>query len=277
MYFFKKYKNTMMVTLVTIILIITVGVTNQNIDPTVGENIVGNIFAPINKWFYSAGNTISNSFENIGNVFTFPKEKEILEAEILELKDKNRKLENIIGKSDFLKAEAQILEKTDRNLLKAQVISKEPGNWYDNFIIDKGKKDGIKKDTIIIQGIERENGMVYEGLVGRVIQVSDNWSKVSAIVDDQNSVSFKIIRNQDGGIIKGNIDGTIEGFLFDIKADVVVGDELYTSGLGKAYQSDLYIGEVKEVIQLEEELMKKIIVEPAIDFKKIYKIFAIIE
>ena len=55
-----------MVTLVTIILIITVGVTNQNIDPTVGENIVGNIFAPINKWFYSAGNTISNSFENIG-------------------------------------------------------------------------------------------------------------------------------------------------------------------------------------------------------------------
>lgn len=277
MYFLKKYKNTMMVTLVTIVLIVTVGVTKQKIEPTAGENIVGNIFTPINKIFYSLGNTISNSFGNMGSVFTFPKEKEKLEAEILKLKDENRKLENIIGKSDFLKAEAQILEKTDRKLVSAQVISKEPGNWYDTFTIDKGEKDGIKKDTIIIQGIEIESGMVHEGLVGRVIQVSHDWSKVSTIVDEENSVSFKIIRSQDGGMIKGNVDSSMEGFLFDRKADVVVGDELYTSGLGKAYQSDLYIGEVKKVIQLEEELMKKIIVEPAIDFKKIYKIFAIME
>lgn len=277
MYFFKKYKNTMMIALVSIILIVTVGASNENSDLTVGENMVGNLFAPINKLLYSSGKTISNLFGNIGSVFTFPKEKENLEAEILVLKDKNRKLENIIGKSDFLKAEAQILEKTDRKLMNAQVISKEPGNWYDSFTIDKGKKDGIKKDTIIIQGIEIENGMVHEGLVGRVIDVSDSWSKVSTIVDEQNSVSFKIIRSQDGGMIKGNIDSSMEGFLFDRKADVLVGDQLYTSGLGKAYQSDLYIGEVKEVIQLEEELMKKIIVEPAIDFKKIYKVLAIME
>lgn len=278
MYFFKKYKNRMIVTLVTIILIITIGVTNKKDSDIIGgENFLGNIFSPINKVFYSIGNKISHSFGNVGDLFTLQKEKEKLETEVLMLKDKNRKLENIIGKSDFLEAEAELLGSTDLNLMSAQVISKEPGNWYSSFKIDKGKKDGIKKGTIIIKGIKSEDGIIHEGLVGRVIKVGDNWAKVSATIDEQNSVSFKTIRTQDGGIIKGSIDSDMEGFLFDRKADVVVGDELYTSGLGKAYKKDLYIGEVEDVIQVEEELMKKIVVKPAIDFKKIYKVFAIIE
>lgn len=278
MYFLKKYKNRMIVTLVTIILIITVGVTNKrNNDITTGENFLGNIFSPINKFFYSIGNRISHSFGNVGDLFTLQEEKEKLEIEVLELQDKNRKLENIISKSDFLKAESELLKTTDKNLMNAEIISKEPGNWYNKFTIDKGKRDGIKKDTIIIQGIKLEDGTIHEGLVGRVIKVGDNWSKVSAIIDEENSVSFKIIRTQDGGIVKGSIDSDMEGFLFDRKADVVIGDQLYTSGLGNAYEKDLYIGEVEDVIQLEEELMKKVVVKPAIDFKKIYKVFAIIE
>lgn len=278
MYFFKKYKNKMIVTLVTIILIITVGITNQrNSDITGAENFLGNIFSPVNKFFYSIGNKISHSFGNVGDLFTLQEEKERLETEVLRLEDENRKLENIISKSDFLKAEAELLKTTDRNLMSAEIISKEPGNWYNKFTIDKGKKDGIKKDTIIIQGIKLEDGVIHEGLVGRVTKVGDNSSKVSAIIDEENSISFKVIRTQDGGIVKGSIDSDMEGFLFDRKADVIVGDQLYTSGLGKAYEKDLYIGEVEDVVQLEEELMKKIIVKPAIDFKKIYKVFAIIE
>ncbi|OLS03324.1 rod shape-determining protein MreC [Tissierella creatinophila] len=278
MYFFKKYKNKMIVTLVTIILIITVGITNKrNSDITGAENFLGNIFSPVNKFFYSIGNKVSHSFGNVGDLFTLQEEKEKLQTEVLRLEDENRKLENIISKSDFLKAEAELLKTTDRNLMSAEIISKEPGNWYNKFTIDKGKKDGIKKDTIIIQGIKLEDGVIHEGLVGRVTKVGDNSSKVSAIIDEENSISFKVIRTQDGGIVKGSIDSDMEGFLFDRKADVIVGDQLYTSGLGKAYEKDLYIGEVEDVVQLEEELMKKIIVKPAIDFKKIYKVFAIIE
>nr|WP_300002063.1 rod shape-determining protein MreC [Tissierella sp.] len=278
MYFFKKYKNRMIVGTVAVILIIIIGSTNNRIgDITRGENFLGNIFNPINKLFYSVGNKISHSLGNAGDLFTLQEDKEKLETEVLKLKDKNRSLENIIAKSDFLKAEAEILKTTDKNLVPAQVTSKEPGNWYNKFMIDKGTKHGVKKGTVIIQGIESEDGVIQEGLIGIVIDAGDNWAQVSSSIDEQNSVSFKIIRTQDGGIIKGSFDSTMEGYLFDRKADVTIGDELYTSGLGKAYKKDLYIGKVEDVIQLEEELMKKIVVKPAIDFKKIYKVFAIIE
>lgn len=278
MYFFRKYKNRMIVTLVTIILIIIIGVTNKNISKMIGgENFVGNIFSPINKFVYNIGNSISEFLGNTGDLFTLQREKERLEIEVLRLEDENRKLANIIGKSDFLKAEAELLTNTNKNLISAQVISKEPGNWYNSFKIDKGTSDGIKKGTVIIQGVEADGGLIQEGLIGRVVKVGTNWAKVSSTIGEQSSVSFKIIRTQDGGIIKGSIDSEMEGYLFDRKADVVIGDELYTSGLGKSYQSDLYIGKVEDVIQSEEELMKRIVVKPAINFKKIYKVFAIVE
>ena len=224
---------------------------------------------------YFSGPT-ANTF-NFGDFFDRQEDKAVLEEEILILKDENRRLSNIIGKSDFLKAEAELLEETDRQVVLAQVTSKESGNWYNKFMIDKGSKDGVEKGTIIVQGVKSKDGLVQEGLIGIVIDVGDNWSKVSSLIDEQNSVSFKTIRTQDGGIIKGSFDRTMEGYLFDMEADIEIGDELYTSGLGKTYQKDLYIGEIEDIILIEEELMKKIIVKPAVDFKKIYKVLAIIE
>ncbi len=278
MYFFKKHKNRILVSLVVIVLIVIIGTTNKkNYKVSEAENLFASIISPINGFFYSIGNKISYSFENIGNFFNEASDKEKLEIEILKLKDENRELQNIIGKSEFLKAEKELLETTDLNLIPAQVTSKEPGNWYNKFKINKGKKDGIEKGTIIIQGIKSDDKLIQEGLVGRVIKVGDNWATVASMIDEQASVSFKSIRTQDGGMINGSIDSDIEGYLFDRNADVVAGDELYTSGLGQGYREDLYIGEIEEVILLEEELMKKIVVKPAIDFKKIYKVFAIIE
>ncbi|MGO1470472.1 MAG: rod shape-determining protein MreC [Tissierella sp.] len=278
MYFFKKYKNKMIVTLVAIILIVTMGMTNGRDDGiTGGENFLGNLFSPISKAFYTIGNSVSTGFQNLGGLFNFEEEKEDLENEIAKLKAENRDLENIVGKSDFLRKEAKLLEDSELELVSAQITSKEAGNWYNKFTIDKGKEDGIKNGDIIIQGVEVDGEIVEEGLVGRILEVGDKWSKVSSIIDEQNSISFKSIRTQDGGMIKGSIDSDIEGYLFDRKADIVVGDKLYTSGLGKGYVKDLYIGEIEDVIQLEEELMKKIVVKPAVDFKKMYKVFVIVE
>ncbi|HSH36012.1 rod shape-determining protein MreC, partial [Schnuerera sp.] len=48
-----------------------------------------------------------------------------------------------------------------------------------------------------------------------------------------------------------------------------------SSGLGGAYVKDLYIGEITDVIKKDEDLTKHIEVEPAVDFKKLYKVFII--
>jgi rod shape-determining protein MreC len=278
MYFFKKYKERMMVALVTIILLIIIGYTSkERASITKVERLVGNIITPVSNVTFSIGRNISDFFGSMFDFINVKKENDILKEQIIVLESKNRDLENIIGKTDYLRNEAKIQEQTEHNIVQAEIISKEPGNWYDRFTINKGLNDGVVKGATIIQGVEIEQNVFQEGIVGRVVDVGDNWAKVITIIDELNSISFKVIRTQDGGILSGDIDGTLGGYLFDNKSDIIVGDKLYTSGIGGTYLKDIYIGEVSEVYSDQEELTKRIVVDPAINFKKLYNVFVIIK
>ncbi len=281
MSFFKRYKNRMIVALVTIILIIVIGVTSGDRAKLSGfEKTIGNILSPVQKVFFNISKTISDGFSTITNISKIKEENEELQKTIAKLEEENRKYEDIISKTDFLRNESKLKERTKYKLIEAQIIGKEPGNWFDRFIIDKGLKDGVKKGDTVIEGVEVEQDIVQEGIVGRVVDVGDNCAKITSIVDESSNISFKIIRTQDGGILSGsldneNLDNEIKGYLFDSKVDVVKGDKLFTSGLGGVYVKDLYIGEVNDVVKKDEDLMKRISVTPAVNFKKIYKVYVI--
>lgn len=276
MSFFKKYKNRMIVTLVAIILIVVIGITSgERIGLSKVEKTIGNLLKPIEKVFFNIGKKTSNFFNSIKDIGHLREENEKLKIRIVELEEKNRIYEDLIGKSEYLKNEKELMENTDYNLIAAQVIGKDPSNWFDRFIIDRGLKDGIKKGDTVIQAVETDEGIIQEGIVGRIIEVGDNWSKVISIIDENSKVSFKVTRTQDGGMISNNIDGRLSGYLFDTKADIMKGDKLFSSGLGGAYVKDLYIGEITDVIKKDEDLTKHIEVEPAVDFKKLYKVFII--
>mgnify|MGYP003774002855 FL=1 len=278
MYFLKKYKNRIIIGLVIIIMLTLIGNTSKERNSiTIAERLVGNVLTPISKVNYSIGRNIFDFFGSISDFINAKEENDLLKEQVSALESEIRNLENIIGKTDFLRNEAEILKATTHNTVSAQIVAMEPGNWYDRFIIDKGSNDGIVKGATVIQGVEVEQGLFQEGIIGRVVDVGDNWSKVISIVDELNSVSFKVIRTQDGGVLSGSIEGTISGYLFDNKADVIVGDKLYTSGLGGTYEKDIYIGEVSDVESSEEEFTKKITITPAIDFKKLYRVLVIIE
>lgn len=263
-------------TVVAIILIVIIGMTNsERIRITGIEKTIGNIISPIEKVLFNVGKSISDTFSAIGSIGKLKGENEQFRKKIAKLEEENREYEDVIGKTDFLQNESQLKEKTHYNLIDAQVVGKEPGNWFDRFTIDKGLNDGIKKGDTVIQGVKVEKNLVQEGVVGRVVDVGDSWAKVSSIVDESSNISFKVLRTQDGGILSGHVDNELSGYLFDNKADVIKGDKLFTSGLGGAYMKDLYIGEINEVIKKEEDLMKRVIVTPSINFKKIYRVHVI--
>lgn len=276
MSFFKRNWERMMVAVVAIILIILIGITStERLALTKFEKVIGDALTPVGKFFITISENISNFFSNIVDFVKLKEENEMLKQRISQLEEENRNYLNIIGKADFLRNELKLLESTKYNLIEAQVTGKEPGNWFDRFTIDKGLKDGIEKGDTVVQGIQIDQNTVIEGLVGRVVDVGDNWAKVVSIIDEDSKISFKILRTQDGGIISGNVDGKITGYLFDDKADVIKGDKLFTSGLGGAFVKDIYIGEVESVISDDKELTKSIEINPAVDFKKLYKVFVI--
>lgn len=275
MRFLKKYKERIIVTSVAIILLVLISITGNRFNLSKGEKIVGNILTPVSKVTFNVGKSISDFIDSLLNFTNLKDENEELKAYIIELEDENRNLVNLIGKSSFLESQAEVLRNTSFNTLKAQVTSKEPGNWFNGFVIDKGLDDGVQSGDSIIQGIEVEDGVYQEGIIGRVSDAGDKWAKVVSIIDENSNISFRITRTQDGGVLHGSIEGELSGYLFDDKADVIVGDTVYTSGLGGIFEEDIYIGQVIEVLEDEDQLTKQIIVSPAIDFKKIQNVLVI--
>lgn len=276
MSFFKRNKERMIVILVAVILIVIIGVTStERKSLTKVEKVTGNILTPINSVVNTASKNVRDFFEGLKDVGKLKEENELLKEKVVLLEEENRKYENIIGKTDYLKNEAKLLENTSFNLIEAKVVGKEPGNWFYRFTIDKGSNDGIVKGDTVIKGIEIEGEIIREGIIGRVVDVGDNWAKIITAIDELSKISFKIIRSQDGGVISGSINREITGFLYDNKSDLIKGDKLVTSGLGGGYVENIYIGEVEEIISDDEDLMKRILVKPAINFKKLYKVYII--
>ncbi len=118
---------------------------------------MGNIITPVEKFFFNVGKCISNFFNSIIEIWrNLKEENERLKIKVAELEEKNRIYEDIIGKTEYLKNEKELMENTNYNLIAAQVIGKEPGNWFDRFTIDKGLKDGVKKGDTVIQAVETE-------------------------------------------------------------------------------------------------------------------------
>ncbi|MCC5911588.1 MAG: rod shape-determining protein MreC [Clostridiaceae bacterium] len=263
-----KNKSVMIVTIVTIILIIIIGLTSrQREEMNILETWAGNAASPFQRVVNTGANIIS---EGASSIFSFThlkkenieleKEVESLQEELIKARLNRDELEELRGLKFALN---YIEEEDDFEPIVANIVGKSPSNWFDIFTIDVGENKGIKKDSVVLAS---------NGLVGRVYEAGENWAKVIAIIDNNSSVSFQILRDRTfQGILSGSITNELTGYLFDPMAEVVVGDKLITSGLG-IYPHGIIIGEVIEVAMSSDQLLKTVKVEPYVNFKRLNKV-----
>ena len=242
----------------------------------IGENAIGTVTSSITRIVYSSIASSKEVFTKIFGSKSIIEENEKLKIENAELKEKNVNMENIIAKEDFLKNEYNLYLKNKESLLSANVIALDSNSLLIRFNINKGSKDGVKVGDIIVQGTVGEDENTYiKAVVGKVIEVGYNWSKVSSLVDSSSNVSFNVVRTQSYGAINGQENNLLSGFMYKSDADIIVGDKLVTSGRGGIFPSDLYIGEVTEVKSSENNLEKKISVKSPVDFTTLFRVFVI--
>ena len=70
---------------------------------------------------------------------------------------------------------------TEYKPINATILSRNKSYWFNNLTIDKGKKDGIKKDMAVV---------TKKGLVGKITKVSFTSSEVKLITSDD--INFKV-------------------------------------------------------------------------------------
>lgn len=191
-------------------------------------------------------------------------------------------------KVDQLTYENQILEQSKQELQRlrqlqeldsryadypktgARVIGKDPGNWYSVFTIDKGSKDGISVDMVVLAGA---------GLVGKIIEVGPGYAKVRSIIDDNSSVSGIVARTSDLCTVRGDLTLFNEGYLsvdyISDEINLVLNDEITTSHLGTVYPPGILIGEVIKIEDNPTNLTQGAFIKPYVNFKDLQEVLVI--
>ncbi len=270
----RKKKISFFMTVIILSSIIFFSATSSIMN--IGENAIGTVTSSVSRLVYSSIASSKEVFTNIFGSKSIREENEKLKIENAELKEKNINMENIIAKEDFLKNEYNLYLQNKESLISANVIGLDNNNLFIRFNINKGSKDGVKVGDIIVQGTAGDKENTYiKAVVGKVIEVGYNWSKVSSLVDSTSNISFNIVRSQSYGAISGQENNLLSGFMYKSDADVVVGDRLVTSGRGGIFPRDLYIGEVIEVKSSDNNLEKKISVKSPVDFTTLFRVFVL--
>ncbi|MBR2452860.1 MAG: rod shape-determining protein MreC [Clostridia bacterium] len=147
----------------------------------------------------------------------------------------------------------------------AEVVSREPSNWYNTFVIDKGAADGVALNQPVISA--------DKALVGRISEVGTTWSRVITLIDPAHSVGAEIVRSGEYGVAEGDSSDSLGGNLrlsfISKNANIIVGDKIMTSGLGGIYPKGLIIGKVLEIRPDMQGISQYAIIAPDADIESI--------
>lgn len=269
---FAKNRKWWLPLLVLILIFTTLNMASKNDRIlTTFEKPVIHVLSPFQSGLSKISFTISNVFNKIPLIFKNQKDIDELQNQVAELLHYKHQVVEYQQENDKLRQMLNLKQRSFQyDLEAAEVIGRDPGNWFDVVLIDKGKKHGLKKDMAVITD---------KGLVGYITSTTNNNSKVILITDDRSSVSAMIQRTRDHGILKGTIAPSPRGYLKMVflpqDANLVKGDIIVSSGLGGVIPKGIVIGEIVEAKKEPHDLMQYAIVKPAVDFQKLEYIFVI--
>lgn len=229
-----------------------------------GMSYISKPFAAVTR---TARNTISGLFsyrQLQAEIETLTAEKEQLELELAQSALTRNELEELRELSGQLNYDF-----TDKKfqVVTADITSFDGSNWTNIFTIDRGTEAGIEVGNVVING---------DGLVGKISDAGEGWAKVVSVIDDGTKVSFRLARNRKLlGVVEGNQQGKINGYMLKGDAAVAEGDIIITSGMA-TYPAGLEIGTIQTITYNSDTLLKEITVEPAVDFRSLKKVSVIL-
>ena len=232
------------------------------------EKIIVELTAPLQKLIQRTINiTESIWYRYFGLVNTYNTNTQ-LKRKLVELKMENSRYRELFTAYQRLQKLLQFKKTIDQPVLAAQVIGRDPTGWFESVIIDKGQESGLRVNMPVVNA---------DGIVGRLVSVSNNYAKVLLIIDQNSSVDCIIQRSRDNGILKGFSTKVCKMDYVLKTSDVVTNDMVVTSGLGRVFPKGVPVGTVSDVSDLPGELFKNVMVRPAVDFSKLEELLVILK
>ena len=255
----KKYFISAVIAFSVLLMILTAA---YRTAPTVVGDALGFVIAPVQSVFTRTGRWVGNTINFFIHLRDIEFENIRLRADVNRMEIELNRLSQVDRENVELARLLDIARKyAEFPTVGANIISKEPGNWFTVFTIDKGRNSGFERNMVVLSA---------GGLAGKIFEVGATYSKIVSLIDDSSSVSAKIARSNDMGLVRGDITlrsrgmALMEGIRDD--ADIVEGDLIVTGHLSSIYPPGIPIGYVTEV-NIDINGTKYAFIEPVVDFR----------
>ncbi|MBL7734894.1 MAG: rod shape-determining protein MreC [Chitinophagaceae bacterium] len=151
---------------------------------------------------------------------------------------------------------------------EARVVNKSVSLQNNYLTIHRGEKQGVTKDM----GVTSPNG-----IVGIVVNTSENFAVVMTILNRRSSISAKLKKT--GEITKIQWDGDSPEFVtmtnLPVSVPVAKGDSVITSGYSLAFPPGILIGTIDEVINDQSSNFYTLKVKTATDFYNVEYVYVV--
>lgn len=183
--------------------------------------------------------TFSQSLSDLTLYFSLKEENEKLTLQNSSL------LGHVIYKGNMLRDSASInhefVENSPVRLISARVVDRRFDTRENILIINAGRNQGIKKDMAVL---------TPDGLVGRVILVSDNFAKVMPVIHSEFGVSVLSDSNNTHGVLRwnGKEEQTAQMHYVPVSSPILTGEKVRTTDFSTFALRGIPVGRIVKII-----------------------------
>ena len=181
----------------------------------------------------AAGNMINNVTE----LSTLRTENEELRTRLDQALANKNACDIAIAENKKLNKELNIINAQPRDTIIADIVQNNTVLGHNTYIVNRGNQDGIKKGMAVTN--------TDMTLVGIIIDVADNFSRVRALTDADINIAVRIVGSDVYGFMTGNGSKRPDiGLFSDPEFQPTDGLKLVSSNISGVLPAGLFIGEI---------------------------------
>lgn len=174
--------------------------------------------------------------------------------QLLLLQGQNQQLATLTKENQQLHALFKSKAKLSDDVVAARLLSVATTPYMQQFTLAKGEHDKVFVGQVVLDA---------NGVIGQVTRVGLNTSQVLLATDSRSAIPVESLRNGLRGVLIGRGSNTSLRLLYVPKsAEISVGDEFITSGLGQRFPRGYPVGVVSNVSDRPSEHFKTIDIKP---------------
>ncbi|MCK9164073.1 MAG: rod shape-determining protein MreC [Bacteroidales bacterium] len=222
--------------------------------------------AVINSFANETAGNVSSRTQYISHYFTLGSSNESLVKE-------NAKLRSMI-ESSYVKYQHKAFQYNDTiykqqyEYIDAKVIQKTINKRNNYFILNKGRLHGVRENMGVISP---------DGIVGVVINSSQNFSLVMSVLHQDSRPNIKNARTKISGTLVWDGINYSKGKLVDIPSSIPlkIGDTIITSGFSQDFPEGINVGKITHFDKDKGTGFYVVDIKFAVDYNKLEYVYIV--